>query len=228
MTNRPTKILVVDPEDAARRAVAQILAHDGHEVVAIGEPAVGLAASRDPSIQLALLDIEAASPPGTEGLASIRQARPDLEIVVLTALATVAAAFDAVKAGASDYLTKPFASAEEVSLTIAKAIERRALRDRARYLEELVGEMDWAGLPQLPYAQAKRLALRAFERRYLTALLQRTNFNVSSAARAAGVDRSNFRRLLKQYEVARGKLAVGAGEPERGVTGSAAAGSAVA
>jgi DNA-binding NtrC family response regulator len=209
MTNRPTKILVVDREDAVRRAVAEILARDGHEIVAIGEPKTGLAASRDPSIQLALLDLETASPSGPGGLASIRQARPDLEIVVLTAWATVAAAIEAVKAGASDYLTKPFGHVEEVRLAIAKAIERKALRDRTRYLEELVGEMDWASLPQLPYAQAKRIALRAFERRYLTALLQRTNFNVSSAARAAGVDRSNFRRLLKQYEVARGKLAAG-------------------
>jgi DNA-binding NtrC family response regulator len=57
-------------------------------------------------------------------------------------------------------------------------------------------------LAHLPYAQAKRLAMRAFERRYLTALLEKNNNNVSSAARAAGVDRSNFRRLLKQYEVA--------------------------
>lgn len=57
-------------------------------------------------------------------------------------------------------------------------------------------------LAHLPYAQAKRLAMRAFERRYLSALLEKNNQNVSSAARAAGVDRSNFRRLLKQYEVA--------------------------
>jgi DNA-binding NtrC family response regulator len=43
--------------------------------------------------------------------------------------------------------------------------------------------------------------MRAFERRYLSALLEKSANNVSSAARAAGVDRSNFRRLLKQYEV---------------------------
>ena len=54
-------------------------------------------------------------------------------------------------------------------------------------------------------AELRRVALqamRAFERRYLSALLEKNNQNVSSAARAAGVDRSNFRRLLKQYEVA--------------------------
>jgi two-component system response regulator HydG len=63
------------------------------------------------------------------------------------------------------------------------------------------GEVEVFSLAHLPYAQAKRLAMRAFERRYLSALLEKSNNNVSSAARAAGVDRSNFRRLLKQYEV---------------------------
>jgi two-component system response regulator HydG len=45
--------------------------------------------------------------------------------------------------------------------------------------------------------------MRAFERRYLSAVLERNQHNISSAARSAGVDRSNFRRLLKQYEVSR-------------------------
>ena len=64
------------------------------------------------------------------------------------------------------------------------------------------GDVEVFSLAHLPYAQAKRLALRAFERRYLSALLEKNEHNISSAARAAGVDRSNFRRLLKQYEVA--------------------------
>jgi len=69
-------------------------------------------------------------------------------------------------------------------------------------------EIGTATLAHLPYAQAKKLALRAFERRYLSAVLQRCNGNISSAARAAGVDRSNFRRLLKQYDVERDGAAV--------------------
>jgi two-component system response regulator HydG len=64
-------------------------------------------------------------------------------------------------------------------------------------------EIGTATLSHLPYAQAKKLALRAFERRYLASVLARSNGNISMAARAAGVDRSNFRRLLKQYDVQR-------------------------
>ncbi len=68
------------------------------------------------------------------------------------------------------------------------------------------GDVEVLSLAHLPYAEAKRLAMRAFERRYLSALLETSGHNVSSAARAAGVDRSNFRRLLKQYEVGRNPL----------------------
>jgi two-component system response regulator HydG len=73
------------------------------------------------------------------------------------------------------------------------------------------GDIEVLSLAHLPYAEAKRLAMRAFERRYLSALLERSGNNVSSAARAAGVDRSNFRRLLKQYEVGRNPLG---GQPQ--------------
>jgi two-component system response regulator HydG len=56
--------------------------------------------------------------------------------------------------------------------------------------------------------------MRAFERRYLSALLEKNGHNVSSAARAAGVDRSNFRRLLKQYDVGRNSTASSSTEEE--------------
>ncbi len=52
-------------------------------------------------------------------------------------------------------------------------------------------------LSSLPYAQAKQSALHTFEKRYLGALMRRTEGNLSEAARLAGMDRSNFRRLLK-------------------------------
>ena len=62
-------------------------------------------------------------------------------------------------------------------------------------------DLEVYSLAHLPYAEAKRLALRAFERRYLAASLEKNGGSISDAARSAGIDRSNFRRLLKQYEV---------------------------
>jgi DNA-binding NtrC family response regulator len=55
-------------------------------------------------------------------------------------------------------------------------------------------------LADLPFAEAKKRALDAFEQAYLTAALHRTGGNVSEAARQAGLDRSNFRRVLKKQK----------------------------
>jgi DNA-binding NtrC family response regulator len=53
----------------------------------------------------------------------------------------------------------------------------------------------------LPYREAKALAVAEFERRYFSALRDRTSANVSEAARQAGLDRSNFRRAIKRAGV---------------------------
>ena len=89
-----------------------------------------------------------------------------------------------------------------VVLTSNEAIDVEDLPPGFQAAPQADSAVEVFSLAHLPYAQAKRLAMRAFERRYLSALLEKNNQNVSSAARAAGVDRSNFRRLLKQYEVA--------------------------
>jgi two-component system response regulator HydG len=64
-----------------------------------------------------------------------------------------------------------------------------------------VENIEAASVSHLPYMQAKKLAIAAFEKRYLTGLLQAHRGNVSAASRAAGMDRTNFRRLAKEYGV---------------------------
>ena len=56
-------------------------------------------------------------------------------------------------------------------------------------------------LTDLPYSHAKKQALEMFEQAYLEAVLRRTGGNVSEAARQAGLDRSNFRRVLKKADL---------------------------
>ena len=63
------------------------------------------------------------------------------------------------------------------------------------------GEVEAASVSHLPYMEAKRLAVAAFEQRYLGAMLRAHAGNLSAAARAAGIDRTNFRRLAKSYFV---------------------------
>ncbi|MFY2559240.1 sigma-54-dependent transcriptional regulator [Corallococcus terminator] len=130
------KVLVVDDDSVVLKAVTQILQREGHPVVAIDDAVEGLTAAKDPSIDVVVLDIKMPNLSGMDLLRGIKADRPDVEVIMMTAFATVETAVEAVKAGAYDYLTKPFENIDEVSLTVAKAAERKALKDRTRALEE--------------------------------------------------------------------------------------------
>ncbi len=130
------KVLVVDDDSVVLKAVTQILQREGHPVVAIDDAVEGLTAAKDPSIDVVVLDIKMPNLSGMDLLRGIKAERPDVEVIMMTAFATVETAVEAVKAGAYDYLTKPFENIDEVSLTVAKAAERKALKDRTRALEE--------------------------------------------------------------------------------------------
>jgi len=130
------KVLVVDDDQIVLKAVSTILTREGYQVVSIDDAVEGLTAAKDPSIDVAVLDIKMPNLSGMDLLRGIKAARSDVEVIMMTAFATVETAVEAVKAGAYDYLTKPFENIDEVSMTVAKAAERKALRDRARALEE--------------------------------------------------------------------------------------------
>ncbi|WP_437614856.1 sigma-54 dependent transcriptional regulator [Sorangium sp. So ce834] len=93
------------------------------------------------------------------------------------------------------------------------AVSGRAGPDRRPPRDALVLP---AQLCELPYAEAKERAIEAFDRIYIGRLLQRTGNNLSEAARQAGMDRSNFRRLKKKVASRGDEAAVGdaAGEGE--------------
>lgn len=59
--------------------------------------------------------------------------------------------------------------------------------------------LDDAALMAMPLTEAKRLAASEFERRYLVSVMERAGGSVSEGARIAGLDRTNFRRLLQRH-----------------------------
>jgi DNA-binding NtrC family response regulator len=61
--------------------------------------------------------------------------------------------------------------------------------------------IDATGITSTPLTEAKRRSAAEFERCYLSSVLSRANGSVSEAARIAGIDRTNFRRLLHRYGV---------------------------
>lgn len=69
-------------------------------------------------------------------------------------------------------------------------------------------------LGELPYADAKERAVDAFDKAYVERLMKRADGNVSEAARQAGMDRSNFRRLLKKVRARQAGPGAGADEKD--------------
>ena len=96
---------------------------------------------------------------------------------------------------------------------LERAIERAVVLERGEEITaaSLPEELRQAGIgpeagsevshANLTFARAKDMVVRAFEKRYLRRVLDRADNNISVAARAAGMDRANFRRLLKKNDV---------------------------
>jgi two-component system response regulator HydG len=112
-----------------------ILPSFGFVVERAGAGARALALLAAASFDLVITDIRM---PGADGLAVLRDARgrdPDVEVILMTAFASVPAAVEAMREGAYDYLTKPFEPAEAL-LVVERALERRSLRRQARDLQK--------------------------------------------------------------------------------------------
>jgi two-component system response regulator AtoC len=139
-------ILVVDDDPAMRHLLSVILTDHGWEARAVGsaEAALKELDARDPD--LVLTDVKM---PGMDGLALLRQIqalRPELTVIVMSAYGAQDAAIEAMKAGAYDYLSKPFRR-DEVVLVLRKAEERERLaRENRRLRGELAGEYGTANL----------------------------------------------------------------------------------
>ena len=135
MEKQLAKVVVVDDDPHVLSAVTTILRREGHEVLSLNDPIEAVTVARDPSIDVVLSDIMMPHLTGIELLKAFKQAQPDVEVIMMTAHATVETALESVRAGAYDYLTKPFGRIEDLRLAVARAADRRSLRKRTAVLE---------------------------------------------------------------------------------------------
>ncbi len=133
------RILIVDDEPGMCRMLCRLLEREGYEVLSAesAETAMPIVASQNLSLIISDLQM-----PGLGGLGLLKQLSefdPSIPVIVITAYGTVENAVEALRAGARDYLTKPFES-DEIILTLRKVLERERLVEENRYLhEELEG-----------------------------------------------------------------------------------------
>lgn len=129
-------MVVVDDEPTLRRTIARTLAQRGFEVTQCEDGATALEHVRTNDPDVMLIDLMMPGVSGMDVLREVKSLKPDVECVMMTAYSKVEDAVAAVRAGAYDFLTKPFASFDAVAITVAKAAERRRLIAKTRSLEE--------------------------------------------------------------------------------------------
>jgi DNA-binding NtrC family response regulator len=128
-------ILVVDDEEIVRESLLDWLREDGYQVEAAEDGFKALEKFRDRSWDIALIDLKMPKMDGLELLGKIKEIRPQTQVVIITAFATVNTAVQAIKIGAYDYLVKPF-NPEELSLLIKRLVESQNLLKEISHLRK--------------------------------------------------------------------------------------------
>ncbi len=119
-------ILIVDDEESIRDVLYRMLQDEGYhcDVATDGSEALRKAFAKD--YDLVLLDIKMPGLSGMEVLAQLIAQRPNISVIMITAVIDTKTAVDAMKLGAYDYVTKPF-DLGDLGMRVRRALERRRL-----------------------------------------------------------------------------------------------------
>ncbi|MBN2075305.1 MAG: sigma-54-dependent Fis family transcriptional regulator [Dehalococcoidales bacterium] len=140
MTNE-IKILIVDDEPIIRDSLHDWLVDEGYEILTAEDATKALEILKAENPVIAIVDLIM---PGIDGIEFLRRAKkiqPDIEVVVMTAYASIATAIVAIKEGAYDYIEKPF-SPERITLILEKLVNHRKLIEENLSLQEKLDERD--------------------------------------------------------------------------------------
>ena len=116
-----TKVLVVDDELSIVEVLKTVLKRNGYEVTATDNGAGALEILKAEKFELMISDIRMKPMDGLELLVKAREIQPSLSVIMMTAYATIETAVETMKAGAYDYVCKPF-KIDELLLTVERAI----------------------------------------------------------------------------------------------------------
>jgi two-component system response regulator AtoC len=145
---RPSRVMVVDDDAETLALLREVIAKDGHDVETAEDAETALVRLGEWQPELVITDIHMPGMDGLALLAAVREKEPDIPVVLLTAFGSLKTAVDAIKAGAFDYLSKPFI-VDDIRLVVRRALEhkklvrenrslRGQLRERYRF-DNLVG-----------------------------------------------------------------------------------------
>ena len=176
MSDRPS-ILVVDDDDVYRGRLARAFVDRGYDVRTGACLAEAVERAKEDSPEFAVIDLKMPDGTGLELLAALREIDPATKVVVLTGYGSIANAIDAMRLGATYYLSKP-ADADDIVAAFAR------------------GEAPPLSPPEAAY-QAPSLARAEWE--HINRVLSDCGGNISAAARRLGIHRRSLQRKLQKY-----------------------------
>jgi two-component system, NtrC family, response regulator AtoC len=145
-------ILVVDDERNIRTLCARVLAGDQIEVQGVGTGKEGLQMADEVSPDLVLLDLRLPDMDGIDVLRALKARHAETAVIIITGFGQIQSAVEAMKAGATDYLEKPFEHLDKLKLAVARSLEEvRARREIQRLhrlqekeyrVDQLIGESE--------------------------------------------------------------------------------------
>jgi DNA-binding NtrC family response regulator len=139
------KLLVIDDLDSARQMMKRMLGR-GYDVFDFASVAEALPAVERADFDAIVTDLRMPGIDGLEGLRRFKAKVPEIPVILVTAFATVETAVEAMKAGAFDYLKKPF-EPEELDIVVARAVEHaRVRKENAQLRSALSGQFDVRGI----------------------------------------------------------------------------------
>lgn len=175
MTSQPL-MLIAEDDDVLRARLAKAIAARGFDVVQAGTVSDAVAAIDADAPEFALLDLRMSDGYGLDLIGRLTSADPNTRIVVLTGFGSIATAVDAVRRGATHYLTKP---AE---------------------VDEILAAFDRGAGEGVTTAEAlKPMSLDRMEWEHINRVLVDCGGNISEAARLLGLHRRSLQRKLSKY-----------------------------
>jgi len=134
------RILIADDHDSLRRGLAQALSDGAHDVDEAPNGNAAIERLHDAAFDVVVSDLRMGGSTGLEVLKTAKSLQPTCAVILMTAFGSISTAVEAMRAGAFDFVQKPF-EIEEMEVKIAKALEMRQMQHQIDYLRHAQGDI---------------------------------------------------------------------------------------